>query len=180
MKGFIKKYFDAKLLKFFLFGLLNNVLGAIIIYSLYNIAGFNYWFASATNYVIIGVFSYFVNKKVTFKVKADKLMPVRFAVNIALCYVIGYSVAQPVVKLILSNANEWLRDNASFAVGIGLYSVLNYFGQRLFVFRADKKESVDVYEDEVLNEVIDGIEDFIDTNTLEAEEKEENSEENNV
>lgn len=163
MKRFLKRYFDAKLLKFFLFGLLNNALGAVIIYSLYNLAGFNYWFASATNYVIIGIFSYFVNKKVTFKVRSDKLMPVRFALNIACCYVIGYSVAQPLVRLVLSNAGEWLRDHVSIAVGIGLYSVLNYFGQRLFVFRADKQESVDLYEDEVLEEVMDGIDDLLET-----------------
>ncbi|MBQ6755840.1 MAG: GtrA family protein [Oscillospiraceae bacterium] len=177
MKRFLKKYFDAKLLKFFLFGLLNNALGAIIIYSLYNLAGFNYWFASATNYVIIGIFSYFVNKKITFKVKADKLMPVRFAFNIACCYLIGYSVAQPVVRLVLENANEWLRDHISIAVGIGLYSVLNYFGQRLFVFRADKQESVDVYEDEVLDEVMDGLDEMFDAGEEEKEETDETPEE---
>lgn len=165
-------------MKFFLFGLLNNVLGAIIMYTLYNMAGFNYWFASGTNYVIIGIWSYFINRRVTFKVKSDKLMPVRFAINIACCYFIGYSVAQPVVKLILKNTDEWLRDNASIAVGIGIYSCLNYFGQRLFVFRPDKHESVDVYEDEVLDEVLDGVDELFDPETIEKEEEKEKTEEN--
>ena len=104
-------------------------------------------------------------------------MPVRFALNIACCYIIGYSVAQPVVRLVLENANEWLRDHISIAVGIGLYSVLNYFGQRLFVFRADKQESVDVYEDEVLDEVMDGLDEMFDAGEEEKEETDETPEE---
>ena len=59
---------------------------------------------------------------------------VRFIVNIALCYLIAYGGAQPIVKAVFSNAEVALRDNIAMLCGMGLFVILNYVGQRFFVF----------------------------------------------
>jgi hypothetical protein len=59
----------------------------------------------------------------------------RFAVNIAVCYLLAYGIAKPICLRLLANANVTLRDNVSLFVGMVLFTGLNYLGQRLFAFQ---------------------------------------------
>lgn len=56
----------------------------------------------------------------------------KFAVNVAVCYVVGYGLARLIVggppPLTAVPAVWWER--FSKLVGMGLYTALNYFGQR--------------------------------------------------
>lgn len=131
---------DARLLKFLLVGVINTLVGTAIMFGLYNLAGASYWLSSAANYVLTSVLSYFLNKYFTFRSKGNSFREIlRFAVNIAVCYLLAYGVAKPLVALALSAAAQTVRDNAAMLVGMCLFTGLNYLGQRFFAF-AEKKD----------------------------------------
>lgn len=132
----MKRLIDITALKFLLVGVVNTLVGAGIMFVLYNFAGLSYWFSSAANYVVGGVVSFFLNKYFTFKNKGWSWHQVwRFILNLMICYILAYSIAQPLVGVILSGAGQKLRDNIAMLAGMGLYTVFNYFGQRFFAFK---------------------------------------------
>ena len=124
---------DFKLLKFLLVGVVNTLVGSAIMFGLYNLAGWGYWLSSAMNIFRTSILSFFLNKYFTFQGKLGQV--VRFGVNILLCYLAAYGVAQPLCRLALSGAGETVRDNVSMLLGMVLFTGLNYLGQRLFAFR---------------------------------------------
>ena len=133
------KYFDAKLLRFLIVGVINTVVGTAIMFGLYNLAHCSYWVSSAANYILTSILSFFLNKYFTFRNKEQSLAQVfRFALNIAVCYGLAYGIAKPLCRLLLANAGTSLRDNISMLVGMVLFTGLNYLGQRLFAFRSDE------------------------------------------
>lgn len=127
---------DVKFLKFLLVGVVNTLVGSAIMFGLYNLAGWGYWISSAMNIFLTSVLSFFLNKYFTFRSRGWSLgQVVRFAVNILLCYLVAYGVAQPLCRLALAGAGETVRDNVSLLLGMVLFTGLNYLGQRLFAFR---------------------------------------------
>lgn len=64
----------------------------------------------------------------------------KFVVNISICYLIAYGGAKPLVRYLLSSSNEKVQDNISMLIGMGLFVVLNYFGQRFIVFKDNKNK----------------------------------------
>ncbi len=127
---------DAKLLKFLLVGVVNTLVGYGIMFGLYNLAGCNYWFSSAANYVLTSILSYFLNKHFTFRNQEKGWRPaVRFALNIAVCYLLAYGLAEPLVRWALSGATATVQDNVAMLAGSCLFVGFNYLGQRLFAFR---------------------------------------------
>ncbi len=130
------KDFIMEVLHFGIVGVVNTLMGWLIMFLLYNLVHLNYWFSSAISYLIGGIYSYHANSRVTFKVEErDRLLPWRFAVNVIICYLTAYSVAQPLVKYILSAQPKVIVDNIAMVVGTGLYIIMNFFGQKFFVFR---------------------------------------------
>ena len=130
----MKKLFDVSMLKFLLVGVGNTLLSTVLMFAL---EGLGYWPSPAIAYVAGAVMSFFLNKRFTFH--SDEVLwkaAVKFAVNVAVCYVVGYGLARLVMGA-LSPLNPlpaiwWER--LSKLVGMGLYTVLNYFGQRFFAF----------------------------------------------
>ena len=134
-KVVLTKYIDKKLLKFLLVGLINTAVGAGIMFILFNFAGLGYWFSSACNYIAGGIVSFFLNKYLTFTNHEKSVKQViLFIVNLAVCYVLAYLLAKKAVYYLLESQSEQIRGNISMLVGMCLYTVLNYFGQRLLVF----------------------------------------------
>jgi len=134
----LRELFDAKLLKFLFVGVLNTLLGAGIMFGLYNLFGFGYWGASLTSNTAVSIFSFFMNKNFTF---GDKSSPGRpallFAVNIAACYLLAFSLAKLLIILLLSGMalNQSATDNITMFAGMVMFTGFNYIGQRYFVFR---------------------------------------------
>lgn len=129
------QYVDKKLMKFLLVGLINTAVGAGVMFLLYNLGHFNYWISSACNYIVGGIVSFFLNKYFTFTNHEKSLIQVLyFILTLAVCYVLAYLIAKRTVYMLLSSQPEKIRDNISMLVGMCLYTILNYFGQRLFVF----------------------------------------------
>lgn len=136
LKGFLKQNLDKTTGKFLLVGVVNTLFGSGIMFLSYNLLHFSYWVSSALNYILGSILSYFLNKFFTFRsnVKGGGEL-VRFVLNIALCYLLAYGIAKPLVAAILAGARPAIQDNGAMIVGMCLFVALNYFGQRYFVFR---------------------------------------------
>lgn len=133
----MKKFFDPSMLRFLLVGVVNTLVGAGIMFLLYNLAGCSYWFSSAANYIVGGVVSYFLNKYYTFKnTERSWKQVLRFALNVAVCWLLAYGIAKPLALRLLAGFDEKLQTNAAMLAGLCLYTALNYLGQRFFAFRA--------------------------------------------
>ena len=136
MKDFIKKLFAWSVFRFAIVGVVNTLVGSAIMFGLYNLAHCSYWLSSAANYVLTSILSFFLNKYFTFQNKTNTPRQILvFAVNIALCYLIAYGAAKPLALWLLSGASVSLRENVAMLVGMVFFSVLNYIGQRLLVFK---------------------------------------------
>lgn len=133
----MKKFFDPSMLRFLLVGVVNTLVGAGIMFLLYNLAGCSYWLSSAANYIVGGVVSYFLNKYYTFKnTERSWKQVLRFALNVAACWLLAYGIAKPLALWLLAGFDEKLQTNAAMLAGLCLYTALNYLGQRFFAFRA--------------------------------------------
>ncbi len=135
----IKKFFDKTMIKFLIVGVINTLVGSGAMFLLYNFAGCSYWISSAANYVIGGIVSFFLNKYFTFQNKERSfLQVVKFVICVAVCYFIAYGIAKPAAEFLLSDQSTAIKENVAMFAGMGIYTALNYIGQRFFAF--DKKE----------------------------------------
>lgn len=138
------KLIDEKLVKFAMVGVLNTLVGYSINFVLLNFAGAGYWLSSAANYVLTSIMSFFLNKYFTFKSKGNlKKEAVKFTVNIAVCYLLAYTIAKPLTQFILNKIFEGtfqnnIIDNVATLVGMVLFVVFNYSGQRFFAFKNEE------------------------------------------
>lgn len=164
MKNLINKFlglFDKKLIKFIIVGVINTLVGTAIMFGLYNLilprlgwfpegvdtelnifgktivlSDMNYWIASAANYILTSILSFFLNKYFTFKNKdSSPKVVLRFIVNIAVCYFLAYGIAKPLAIWLLSGASEKVQSNIAMIVGMCFFTGFNYLGQRLFAFK---------------------------------------------
>ena len=55
----ICKCFDITTIKFILVGIVNTIVGTGVMFFLYNFCSVNYWIASASNYIVGSIVSYF-------------------------------------------------------------------------------------------------------------------------
>ena len=129
------KLIDKSIPKFLLVGVGNTLLSMVLMFLL---EGLGYWPSTAIAYVAGAVMSFFLNKRFTFH--SDEVLwkaAVKFAVNVAVCYVAAYALAQPIAGWVLGNIGLSLlwQERLTKLGGMALYTVLNYFGQRFFAFQ---------------------------------------------
>lgn len=129
-----------QLFKFGLVGILNTVVGTMVMFFAFNVLNMGYWFSSAMNYIVGSILSYFLNKYFTFgSKKRSKKEVIRFLVNIALCYLLAYGLAQPIVKKLIVamdiSLKERILEQVAMIFGMCFFVVLNFLGQKLFVFK---------------------------------------------
>lgn len=147
IKKLFEKYRDfiMEVIHFGMVGVINTMLGWGIMAVLYNLIHMNYWLSSGISYFIGSVFSYHANAKLTFKVKErDKWLPWRFAINIIVCYLVSFSVAKPLVARLIEltglaqggGLSQALFENIAMIFGMGIFIVMNFFGQKLLVFKS--------------------------------------------
>lgn len=145
MKQFLKNFFDIKFWKFILIGILNTLVGAALTFGFFNFTPLGYWMSSALSYALSSIMSFILNRKFTFKNDGPIFQTaIRFAANIAVCYIFAYSIAKPLVYLILSNtalAQKWI-DNLALLCGMVLFTAFNYIGQRYFAFKERSQMSL--------------------------------------
>lgn len=130
------KLIDKTTVKFLLVGVINTLVGSGTMFFAYNLLGLSYWISSAANYIVGSIVSYMLNKYFTFQNQERSFRIVaKFIINIAFCYLIAYGVAKPLVKTALKSQSVKIQDNGAMLVGMCLFVVMNYFGQRYFAFK---------------------------------------------
>ncbi len=135
MKKLITKFFNKTFWKFILVGIANSLFGTGVMFLFYNVFHLSYWVSSASNYILGSILSYFLNKHFTFQNKERSVKSIlKFAVNITVCYLVAYGVAKPLVQYMFSGLGTTLQDNLAMLAGMCIFVVLNYCGQRFFVF----------------------------------------------
>lgn len=137
MRTIIKKFISFEQSRFIIVGVLNTLIGLTAMFISYNVFHLGYWISSAMDYIIGSIFSYFANKYFTFKSeKKSGKEVIRFVINIVVCYFIAYGVAQPAMDILLGNMNLSVAifEQMSMILGMCIFIVLNYFGQKFFVF----------------------------------------------
>lgn len=127
---------DTKTIKFGIVGVINTIFGTAIMFGLYNLAGCSYWLSSAANYFFGSILSYFLNKNFTFQNKDSvaKTVP-KFVINILVCYLLAYGIAKPTVLYALQGVSVVIQENVAMLVGMCLFVIFNYCGQRYFAFK---------------------------------------------
>lgn len=131
----MNKLIDDSVWRFLLVGVGNTLLSAVLMFAL---EGLGYWPSTAVAYVAGAVMSFFLNRKFTFHSEETVgRSALKFTLNVAVCYGLAYGVAQPLmggISALTALPVIW-HDRLTKVVGMGLYTVLNYFGQRFFAFR---------------------------------------------
>ena len=137
LKDKLKLFTDKTFLKFVMVGVVNTVVGTSIMFIFYNVFHLSYWVSSASNYFFGSICSYLLNKHFTFQYheKGFKSL-IRFTINILVCYLLAYGIAKPFIRWIFSGFKDTIQDNISMALGMCLFVVFNYLGQRFFAFKA--------------------------------------------
>ena len=135
-----EKILKSTVLRIVMVGIVNTLVGTAIMFGLYNLAHCSYWVSSASNYILTSILSFFLNKFFTFQNKEkDARQVVRFAANIAICYLLAYGIAKPLCLWMLSGTSQSIRDNVSMLVGMCLFTAFNYLGQKFFAFKSKEK-----------------------------------------
>ena len=128
---------DKSVIKFLAVGLCNTALTTVLMFMLYEIGGWGKWESGAVSYLAGAALSYWLNRRYTFKSDAKVLRSLpKFALNVAVCFLIANVIAEAAVKALL--AGFAYQDQLAMLVGMGLYTCLNYAGQRWFAFRTEK------------------------------------------
>lgn len=133
---FVQYFFNKTAFRFIIVGIINTIVGTGIMFVFYNVFHLSYWISSAANYFFCSILSYFLNKVYTFEYKKKDWQSIlRFTCNILVCYFIAYGCAKPVAIFLLENTTTHIQENVAMIIGMGLFVVLNYIGQRFYAFR---------------------------------------------
>lgn len=142
LRSNIKLFTDKIFMKFVMVGIINTLVGTTIMFIFYNVFHLNYWISSASNYIIGSLVSYLLNKNFTFRFREKGYYSLlRFIINILTCYLLAYGIAKPIMHWILSDFNKTIQENISMLLGMCLFVVFNYLGQRFFAFRKKNAET---------------------------------------
>ncbi len=138
IKKHINLFTDKTFVKFVLVGMVNTLIGTTVMFVFYNVFHLSYWVSSASNYIFGSMVSYLLNKHFTFHYQEKGYTSFcRFTLNILVCYLMAYGIAKPLMHAILSNTSIEVQENVSMAVGMCLFVVFNYLGQRFYTFKKD-------------------------------------------
>lgn len=134
----LRTFFQAESSRFILVGVANTVIGTSVMFIAYNVFGMGYWISSALNYIIGSIFSYFANKYFTFRSQKKSVKEIlMFVLNIVVCYGIAYGIAKPLILLVLGQMQLSLSvlEQISMLAGMCIFIVINFCGQKFFVFK---------------------------------------------
>lgn len=144
MKGMREAIFLSTFIRFACVGVVNTAVGALVMFLLYNFTSAGYWFSSAMNYVVGSILSYILNKYFTFSQKGQSWAEIfRFIAAIAMSYLVAYGFALHIIGWVLADWSEISRGNVSMALGAILYTLLNYFAQKYYVFTGLRRSASD-------------------------------------
>ena len=137
LKDKIALFTDKTFMKFVMVGVINTIVGSTIMFLFYNVFHLSYWISSASNYFFGSICSYILNKHFTFQYHERGWASLfRFTINIIICYLLAYGIAKLLMQWILSGFSITIQENVSMLLGMCLFVVFNYLGQRFFAFKS--------------------------------------------
>ncbi|RFU70658.1 GtrA family protein [Peribacillus saganii] len=125
--------------RFLLVGIINTCVGLSAVFLFLNIFGFNYWLSTFTGNSIGAAVSFFLNRSFTFhsSVSVKSGIP-KFIAVILICYFGAYSISEAMANYLERNIEAFQllsKTNLAVLMGTGFYTIANYAGQKIFVFR---------------------------------------------
>lgn len=136
----LKHLIDKTLGTYVLVNLLCWGVGTGVMFLLYNLHIGGYWLSSACNYLIGGTMGYFLNRRYTFHSTGKRGVElVKYIAHMLVCYFVAYTLAPRLCAGLEERFSLHVAGNVSLTVGMVLFSVLNYLGQRYVVFRRAPK-----------------------------------------
>jgi putative flippase GtrA len=128
--------------RFIIVGIANTIIGLSAMYLFLHALGLSYWISTFIGNSVGACVSFFLNRSFTFKSESSvSKSAFRFVAVILCCYFISYDLGRNFVTWALKssellNANR--KTDLAILLGTSMYTVLNYLGQKRFVF--SKKE----------------------------------------
>ncbi|WP_442598869.1 GtrA family protein [Neobacillus sp. D3-1R] len=123
--------------RFLLVGVINTLMGLSIMFTCFHIFGWTYWISTFIGNSMGAVVSYLLNRKFTFSsnVTLKKGLP-KFIFVILFCYFLAFSTSEWFCNwMTFLNWQTFMsQEEQSILVGSFLYTLLNYGGQKYFVF----------------------------------------------
>ncbi|WP_235857662.1 GtrA family protein [Paenibacillus albiflavus] len=140
MMGTVNSVLNRSFVRFLLVGVLNTIIGLSASFILFNLFEMNYWAATFGGNTIGAIVSYFLNRKFTFRSNVSVASSWwKFMLVIVACYFISYGISlwlSPLILHIFPDVSVKATQNIAILFGNGIYTILNYFGHKLFTFRS--------------------------------------------
>lgn len=142
----INAFLNSTVFKFAVVGIVNTIVGLVAMLASIVVLEWgkwfsgtiNYWISSAINIIVGSIVSYILNKHFTFQSNTEARRDIfRFVVNAVVCYGVAYGIARPVALHFVGKAVQIIKQIIALLFGAVLFTVLNYFGQRFYVFKED-------------------------------------------
>lgn len=144
----LKRLVDRTLVYYVIFGILNFIVCTAIMFLLFNVCGFSDHIAPLFNYGLGSIFWYFGCRYLLFRGEERSWQQIiRFLAEVVVLYLLCYYVIAPLLTPVLlrmpkvraffsfgGTEEEMVRGNCEMTIGAASYAILNYFGQRYFVF----------------------------------------------
>jgi putative flippase GtrA len=140
MLKLINRLIDNSFFRFICVGLINTIIGYGSMLVLFNIFKMGYWSSTFIANSCGAILSYILNSSFTFKstIGRSKSIP-RFIIVILCCYLISYSMSGVITRFLLflssDSFSKQFCGNVSMFIGMCIYTLINYFGQKQFVFK---------------------------------------------
>lgn len=122
-------------IRFMIIGIANTIIGLGITFLFLHLIGAAYWAATFIGNSIGAVMGYVLNRTFTFQSKRPfKESFWRYTLVIISCYFLSYGISEQMTKLV-PNFYDELRQDLAVLLGACLYTITNFFGQKIIVFR---------------------------------------------
>lgn len=122
------------------------VLLMAIMFISYNFFGLGYWGASIIAFSLCSIISYFLNRRISFK--SNSSLPssiIKFIIVIAVSYFIAFGTAKSIILYLVERLNidsrEIISEQLAMVLAQGIFTVMNFVGQRLWVFKKQEEET---------------------------------------
>ncbi|MRH42128.1 GtrA family protein [Aquibacillus halophilus] len=123
--------------RFVLVGLVNTAVSLTLMYFLF-FSGLSYWISTFIGNLVGACVSYLLNKTFTFRSEKSVLQTIfRFFLVVILCYLFAYYIGKQSSIWLLQNLlllPSFYSGYLAIFFGTTIYTILNYFGQKNFVF----------------------------------------------
>lgn len=130
--------------RFLIVGLINTFVGLSIMYLLYHFANQSYWISTFIGNSVGAVVSFILNRNFTFKSNGSIQKSIfKFLLVILFCYFISYHLGTLLVDWSIKDRMDFsisFQTDLAILLSTAIYTITNYFCQKLFVFRLEENE----------------------------------------